>query len=185
MAQKCRLSQELAIDQVRKRMFPSTFDGEKKSARNFYQERFGTNKHRETSKNKRETRCCLTGRNGRRRLLGGGRRRPLWRCRKPPVLRHVILKLILYQDRLRDKHRESTPKKVAFAFGAAAGGEEGQQQQLLSVLCEPTDLGRLCNEVRASGYTVTEVRKTPFLRRHFILGLRRSDRFTKTGSGQT
>jgi hypothetical protein len=34
-------------------MFPSTFDGEKKSARNFYQDRLGTNKHRETS-NKRE-----------------------------------------------------------------------------------------------------------------------------------
>ena len=39
---------------------------------------------------------------------------------------------------------------------------EADGKQELTVLCEPTELGRLCNEVRAYGFAVTEVMR-PYL----------------------
>ena len=165
-------------------MFPSTFDGKKKALVIFTKTDLGQTN---TGKPRTRERDPLLSYRAQRTSTTPRR----WKTATTLAVQETASFAPCYTQthplprQARDKHRESTPQKVAFAFGAAAGGEEGQQQQLLSVLCEPTDLGRLCNEVRASGYTVTEVRKTPFLRRHFILGLRRSDRFTKTGSGQT
>ena len=169
----------------RKRMFPSTFDGEKKALVIFTKTAW--DKQTQGNLEQERERDPLLSYRAQRTSTTPRR----WKTATTLAVQETASFAPCYTQthplprQARDKHRESTPQKVAFAFGAAAGGEEGQQQQLLSVLCEPTDLGRLCNEVRASGYTVTEVRKTPFLRRHFILGLRRSDRFTKTGSGQT
>ena len=42
--------------------------------------------------------------------------------------------------------------------------EPNGNRQELTVLCEQTELGRLCNEVRASGFAVTEVMRPYLLR---------------------